>query len=213
MTTRVPRTKIKDLLRGKKILIGILVIGIILAGGFWIWNEYFRPVPISGTPSLPKISVVTITTDKTEYEQGEMVNITMFNTLDHPTVVLSSSFSLDETKRKSYGQGAFLGFLEKFKNGIWIKITPLERMFFKKIIFVDINFTWDQPDITCEKSGYNGKFESKEERIFMWNQKILICDLIDNTQKIEQVNIGKYRITTEIDGGEKTIFSNEFTIK
>jgi len=62
-----------------KILIGILVVGIILIGAFWIWNEYFRPVPISGTPSLPKIPIVTITTDKTEYEQGDRISVIITN--------------------------------------------------------------------------------------------------------------------------------------
>ncbi len=65
-----------------EILIGILVIGIILISGFWILNEYFKPVPISGTPFLPKIPVVIITTDKTEYEQGEIMETVVRNNLD-----------------------------------------------------------------------------------------------------------------------------------
>ncbi|MCK4454204.1 hypothetical protein KAU51_02560 [Candidatus Parcubacteria bacterium] len=40
MITRIPYTKIKDLLRDKKILIGILAVGIILIGGWWVWNNY-----------------------------------------------------------------------------------------------------------------------------------------------------------------------------
>ena len=69
-----------------KILIGVLIVGVILIGGWWVWNRYFRPVGISGTPLLPKIPIapVRLTTDKTEYEQGETVKVRVKNNLDKP---------------------------------------------------------------------------------------------------------------------------------
>ena len=50
-----------------KFFIAILVIGIILIAGRWVWSEQKQ---------------VIITTDKTEYEQGELVKITVKNNLD-----------------------------------------------------------------------------------------------------------------------------------
>ncbi len=57
-----------------KILIGILVIAIVLIGGWRVWS----PQIYAGAQE------VTITTNKTEYEQGEAINYTVKNMSDHP---------------------------------------------------------------------------------------------------------------------------------
>lgn len=49
-------------------LIGVLVVGILLAGGWWVWSN--RPLP---KVSPPPEAEATITTDKTEYKQGEKI--------------------------------------------------------------------------------------------------------------------------------------------
>lgn len=54
-----------------KILIGVLVVGVVLIGVWWIWNSQI----------YPETQEVTITTDKAEYEQGETVKITLKNNL------------------------------------------------------------------------------------------------------------------------------------
>ena len=60
----------KNFSRNKIFLIGILVIGIVLICGWLVWNSQIEP---------NLISQVIITTDKTEYEQGEMLKVTVRN--------------------------------------------------------------------------------------------------------------------------------------
>lgn len=55
-----------------KILMRILVIGIILIDGWWIWSPQI----------YAEAQEVTITTNKTEYGQGETIKITVRNALD-----------------------------------------------------------------------------------------------------------------------------------
>ena len=58
----------------RKILIGILVIGIVLIGGWGIWSNQI----------YSETREVTITTNKTEYELGETITITVRNGSDKP---------------------------------------------------------------------------------------------------------------------------------
>lgn len=60
-----------------KILIWVLVIGVVLIVGWWVWSNF----PLMGRVWPPKLEV-TISTDKTEYRQGETVNMTVRNGLD-----------------------------------------------------------------------------------------------------------------------------------
>lgn len=59
--------RIRDFLWSNKFFIGILIVGIILIGAWRTWSEQQQ---------------VTITTDKTEYEQGETVKIIVENNLN-----------------------------------------------------------------------------------------------------------------------------------
>ncbi|MDI6603282.1 MAG: hypothetical protein QME57_04220 [Patescibacteria group bacterium] len=79
----------------QKILIGILVIGIVLIGRWWIWDSQIFPEP----------QEVAVTTDKTEYEQGENVAITVFNGLPrnimfYPGFELNSNFFVERENSK-----------------------------------------------------------------------------------------------------------------
>ena len=65
MTTETPRTRAFGLLRGKKTLIGILVVVIILAGGWWAWKNY-------------QVRIIIIT-NKTDYTLGENPKIKIEN--------------------------------------------------------------------------------------------------------------------------------------
>jgi len=63
-----------------KIFVGILVVGIVLIGGRQAWSEQISP---------ETQKQVTITTDKTEYEQGETVKVVLKNNLDKPVFLES----------------------------------------------------------------------------------------------------------------------------
>ncbi len=169
--------------------------------------------------SMRTKGTLIITTDKTEYEQGETINITLLNKLDKPNAILF--FTLNDTERENfvklyYGQAAFLGFLEKFENNTWIKIVPLERMYFEKIIYNIHNYSFatdfslgENFNYVCDKFSYNGRFEATEIRNLIWRQKIFVCDVGNDAQK-QQMDGGRYRIITITN---ETIFSNEFIIK
>jgi len=66
-----------------KYLLIVVILAAIVGGGV-LWCIYYKPIPICGTPFLPRLSVseVTIVTDKTEYEEGETVKITVRNNLN-----------------------------------------------------------------------------------------------------------------------------------
>ncbi len=90
-----------------KILIGILALGIILIGGFWIWNNY-QPIEESEEQQ------VTIITDKTEYEQGEEIKITIKNNLEKG-IYFHTSFIMPFSTI----------FLEGYKDGKWLDCDEL----------------------------------------------------------------------------------------
>lgn len=63
-----------------KILISILAVGIIIIGAFWILENQKEVDPKRGIPDFPQIlEEITIATDKTEYEQEDMVTVVMTN--------------------------------------------------------------------------------------------------------------------------------------
>lgn len=63
-----------------KILIGVLIIGLI--GGSGLFVLYILGIIPPWRPGPPVLGTVSISTDKTEYEQGEGITITIKNTLD-----------------------------------------------------------------------------------------------------------------------------------
>ncbi|MCK4729692.1 MAG: hypothetical protein KAT28_00085 [Candidatus Aenigmarchaeota archaeon] len=150
---------------------------------------------------FPPFGEVTITTDKTEYEQGETVEITIMNSLDFP--IIPQAILPDKTKYiKFLGENYGIGFIERFEEGTWIGVEPIWRC--GNSCFVECN--------------YKHLFEPGEKRVFEWNQTILICDKVNRTEKVKVVGAGKYRIGSAVWLGQdaeiyKTIYSNEFTIK
>lgn len=249
--------------KGIKILIGILVIGIVLAGGWWVWNNYYKvsetseiyreelmkeisdkiekldkscqsnedckevelrylikadgvhPLCVNKEEtikeirslqdlyykkyktSLPDILInllpfygcecknnvcaeitkkaeeVTITTDKTEYEQGETVKIVVKNNLDKSICFGTCNNYYFEKKN-----GEWKYYLKKFCEADFIKecIKPNETKIFER------ETIWNSYKI--EKGTYR--------------MVIPLC--------IDCENLGEFR-------EDKVIFSNEFTIK
>ena len=174
-----------------KILISILAVGIILIAGFLIWNNYFRPIPISGTPFLPQIPIskVTITTDKTEYEFGEIVEIRIENNLE-------KFIFLDGCNPKPYGCNPYT-IEKKIKN------------------------EWTLYKIGCFMEGVSkvinsNKIEKFKLSVFQNDEQAgnfrlkidysINCDYnLQGKEKIEYLK--------QLSGNIFTIFSNEFTIK
>jgi len=135
------------------------------------------------------VEEVIITTDKMEYEQGEVVKITINN-------------NSNITRKISYPPY----FVEKFENNNWIEIKQTwctcgalcEEMEWLLMEPKDkLEYEWDQQESWCSYAGGN------------WS----LSEEISN-----QVQSGRYRIKSiKIDlnniYNRQTIYSNEFTIK
>jgi len=159
-----------------KILIGILVIGIVLIGG---WR-------VSGARG------VTITTDKTEYKQGESVKITLKNDLKKSIFSHIGSgtpvFCIEYVERKTPA-------------GNWEEL-------FAQCQYPHCIYDIDAP----------GEIKPGQSKTLEWKPLIYI----DGTLKRIQAGSGIYRLISlyQIRGGPssenwewKTTKSNEFTIK
>jgi hypothetical protein len=144
---------------------------------------------------LPKQKEVTITTDKREYEQGEEVKVIIKNFLEEPIVLIKFPFV----------------FFEKFKKGEWIEVKgKQERCLLEPMLKIKV------PLSRIVKDNYE----------YTWLAKIKTkCDK-DGKPIYENVPRGLYRAKTTFlpesvylkKGAknrqkEKTIYSNEFTIK
>lgn len=71
-------------------LIALMAIGIMLAGGWWVWSN--RPLPKVGQPLKLE---ATISTDKTEYRQGETVKITVKNNTEKEKKTCSPFYTVE----------------------------------------------------------------------------------------------------------------------
>ena len=71
------------ILFGVSLIIGLLIIiGVVLAVGMLLWNNLLTITPALTKSAVPIEQQVTITTDKTEYEQGEVIKLSVRNNLD-----------------------------------------------------------------------------------------------------------------------------------
>ena len=177
------------------ILIIVVIILII------IWYFFWRAIePINQNTNQPVNKDVTIKTDKTEYQRGEEVKITITNNTDQEIYF-----------RLGFIEPFTSFYLEQYKNGKWdtyrdaygaaelpIDYTP--NSWLKEATIV-------KPNEKYEHSWYGGKGEYQE-------------------QKIELVDPGKYRIklgyyykqSNEINWEEfnslkQSTYSNEFTLE
>ena len=158
-----------------KILIGILVTGVVLIGGWWV----------SGARG------VTITTDKTEYKQGESVKITLKNNLKKSIFSHIGSgtpdFCIEYIERKAPA-------------GNWESL-----------------FAQPQPPHYIFDIDTPAEIKPGQAEIFEWRPLIYI----DGTLKRIQAGSGIYRLISlyQIKGRSaenrewKTTKSNKFTIK
>jgi len=75
-----------------KFLLIVIILAIIVGGGIWIYKHTFCLDCVGGPPIKPPEKKVIITTDKTEYELGETVGITIKNNssirnfIDYPII-------------------------------------------------------------------------------------------------------------------------------
>ncbi len=163
--------------------IGIIIIVVILVGGILAW-KYFGISEETITPiELPEVSKgeVLITTDKTEYEQGEIIQITVKNNLDKPIWYIKEICPLSCCA------------LHKLENNEWKSLG---------IPFPCIQFTY--PGGSIEPYRLNSGEELKKQ--------------LDTKAQDEFAGGGKYRLSfyyglNKDNYTEKTIYSNEFTIK
>ena len=210
-----------------KFFIGILVIGIVLIGGWWGWSSQIKPIepePISKTLQLRCCTECKNAFNKSPIGVGsEMAKCGKFGTAqpiseecktyfrNNPTSVseCKNIFELNQitiaTDKTEYEQG----------EEIEIKLTNLGNIDFEIEVRVGSCHDFQVYDLknrklqisepNCElyeiyREPYS-IYSGETKIIGMWDQTIY-----ENGQK-EQVASGKYKIKFE------TIYSNEFTIK
>ncbi len=132
------------------------------------------------------IEEVSITTDKMEYEQGEMVEITIEN-----------------NSEKEQGMSYPPYIIERFKNNSWIPIKQIWLscgMFYEEIEFITIKskdklkYEWDQQESWC------GSID------LLWGE-------FSNQVQSGKYRIKSIKIGFPDPENYETIYSNEFTIK
>ena len=134
------------------------------------------------------VEEVIITTDKTEYEQGEMIKITIEN-------------NSDKEQKVSYPPYI----IEEFKNNNWIEI---------KQIWCPCGVFCEEVEWLFIKSEDELEYEWNQQKSWCNDLEFLTYPETISAQ----VSIGKYRIKSIKIGfpdseNHETIYSNEFTIK
>lgn len=171
-----------------KIIIGFLVVGITLASNQVLSEQNQALIEEFYTSNKG----VIVTTDKTEYEQGEIIKITIKNNLNESIYshIGSSTpvFSIDHIEKKK-------------PDGTWEKL------------FVQCRYPHCIEKVAAPKEIKPGQSE-----VFKWKPLIYI----NGTSKITQLKTGTYRIVIlyQIRKGSipkdwkwNTVCSNEFMIK
>lgn len=175
-----------------KILIGILVLAVILIAGWWVWKSYLKPqLQPSVMPTPPQFTEgkVTLTTDKSEYETGEEVRITLRNGWDIPIFYLKGFKHCSNKPYRVY----------KLNDEDWQDITP------------------PSPCLTILEAGKPvfEQLNSYSSAEFIWDSRVYDKDTNDEKKAFP----GTYRFSVEYRGfitatkTPKTIYSNEFRIK
>lgn len=156
-------------------LIALLVAGAILAGGWWFWSN--RPLPKVGQP--PKLEV-TISTDKTEYRQGEEI-----------TARLSYYTRI-------YAWQGYAWSIQRMENGSWVNILRRGDPFFfcsniPECKDVNLNKVEECPSTAlCEREMW---YEVKEMPKLIWDQSYKVEEKTFQCKFIQRLPGG--RITSE----------------
>lgn len=191
--------------RKLKILIGILVVGLAVVAGWWIWSGQ--------SPFKPR--EVAITTDKTEYKQGETVKIGVRNGLDQSVWYF-----------RACGEARFWS-LDKLGESKWTAV----KFFLPELVEEEregLRIYKEECDLKlCERQAPI-ELERNSEITHDW-QLGNICIFPESPvvgfpeAELKPIEEGTYRVSftyglSKDEEGfglleEKTIYSNEFTIK
>ena len=139
---------------------------------------------------------VTVTTDKTEYVQGESIAITVDNNVGE---ICYMHYEGDACWRLSFGVENFLEEENKWENvsvGLYTECDDEDGYVVIKCSSTPMSFSWDQLDISTLENVIPGKY------------RIKFFEILGNEGK-EISLFGK----GEINISNLTIYSNEFTIE
>lgn len=136
---------------------------------------------------------VTITTDKTEYEQGEILNIIVKNNLDEEIelwqYIWFEKYNEDEKTFEIIAKQLF---------DIFIKADSIDN-------------SWECSECgPCWELAYVD-IKGKGVHESVWDQDIQSC--INAAEVIKKADSGKYRIKLQFAKSGPVVYSNEFTIK
>jgi len=181
-----------------KILIGILVVGILIAS-ILLTNKLVIFENQRGEV-ITKKGKITLTTDKTEYEQGEKIKVTIENNLNQNIWYYGT---------EEYA--ALYSCLEDYRYAL--KIQKLAK---SKDIWNDVKAHYNCCFMICYVKAPELKELNPKEKIFgIWNQKIS-----NSKARIvgKLAEPGKYRFVFVYYLSNNTnypnyVYSNEFTIK
>lgn len=162
----------------------IIVVCAVLLVGLIVWQYQIFPEIFWEIPLTRKtVKEVTITTDKTEYEQGETIEITVKNALDKDIVYITTC--IVEPYR-----------VQNFLNDKWLDFVEIESS--PRCLAKEPQFTYE-------------KVKAGQSVEFSWDQKRILPDFGWASSGRYRV-LFSYK-ESETSEELKTIYSNEFTIK
>ena len=169
-----------------KTLLAVIIftgVGTIIVGGGLLIGKYYKNQ--DNRFIKPAIQEVIITTDKTEYEQGEAVKITVEN----------------DTDKKVRIYTPLLG-IERFDNDNWVLVNMALGMCG---VTGGLVYNTIEPYNTAE---YNWQQEEKS-----CNTLVIVSKPISNQVSVGEYRVKSVVMDLYNADNKQTIYSNEFTIK
>jgi len=163
----------------------------------FLFNTSFKDVNYSVKSA--KAAKILINTDKMEYFSGETVEIIIINSADR-VIVEQEKAPIIANYERNLGKNFGVGVIEKHVNNSWLVVEAIWRC-----------------DSPCYKEcKYEDYIKPTESKIFKWDQKLIICDILNHNEETLDAGIGKYRVSTAMYGEGKKEYiifhSNEFII-
>jgi hypothetical protein len=166
-----------------------------------IYLEYQRQVKGGGEPIEPAAAAeMAISTDKTNYQKSEPVEITIINRSSNEIKDNSGSSSVSLNARDYMGANYGVAVIEQFIQGRWVAVEPVWRC-----------------AGPCYTACYSDQaIPSGEELRFTWRQDMLLCYYDERNPEPRMAEPGRYRITSakwiNKINDYQLVHSNEFQI-
>ena len=169
---------------------------------------------------------LAISTDKTEYTQGETIKIVIISGSEYPLVQESDDLA-GIVYSEYFGNNYGVGFIEKNINGEPASLSALTQgeqdergepaSSRQRGEWAVIEPVWRCDNSCFVECKYDHSINPGDSKIFKWKQTVLKCDRQKRIEEVEDAGPGRYRISSgfwnEQEQKNKVIYSNEFVIK